>query len=94
MLCALLTTGLLMAYDLALSSLLQIVSRPKMRGRVVSLYGFAIGFMAFGGFGLGAIGSVIAVPTILGISSVAIVGNLLFHRRRPLRIRGRAGDGN
>jgi MFS family permease len=87
MLCALLTTGLLMAYDLALSSLLQIVSPPPMRGRIVSLYGLAIGFMAFGGFALGAIGSVIGVPTMLGLSSAAILGNLLLHRRRLLKIK-------
>jgi hypothetical protein len=87
MLCALMTTGLLMAYDLALSSLLQIVSPAPMRGRIVSLYGLAIGFMAFGGFALGAIGSVIGVPTMLGISSVAIVSNLLLHRRRLLQVR-------
>jgi hypothetical protein len=94
MLCALLTTGLLMAYDVALSSLLQIVSPPKMRGRVVSLYGLAIGFMAFGGFALGAIGSAIGVPVMLGINSAAILGNLLLHRRRLLQIRERRGDGN
>ncbi len=76
-----------MAYDLALSSLLQIVSPAPVRGRVVSLYGLAIGFMAFGGFALGAIGSVIGVPTMLGVSSVAIVSNLLLHRRRLLQVR-------
>ncbi len=92
MLCALLTTGLLMAYDLGLSSLLQIVSPPRMRGRIVSLYGLCIGFMAFGGFALGAIGSVIGVPTVLGISSAAIVENLLIHRRRLFRIREHQGD--
>jgi hypothetical protein len=92
MMCALLTTGLLMAYDLALSSLLQIVSPPKMRGRVVSLYSLAIGFMAFGGFALGALGSLIGVPVMLGINSAAILGNLLLHRRRLLRIREHRGD--
>jgi MFS family permease len=86
MLCALLTTGLLMAYDLALISLLQIISPPHMRGRIVSLYGLAIGFMALGGFGLGAIGSLIGVPTVLGLSSLAIAGNLLLHRSRLVQI--------
>jgi len=90
MLCALLTTGLLMAYDIALSSLLQIVSPPRMRGRIVSLYGLAIGCMALGGFGLGAVGSVIGVPTVLGLSSLAIVGNLLMHRPRLFQIRERS----
>jgi MFS family permease len=89
MLCALLTTGLLMAYDLALISLLQIVSPSHMRGRIVSLYGLAIGFMALGGFGLGAIGSVIGVPTVLGLSSLVIGANLLIHRSRLFRIRER-----
>lgn len=89
MLCALLTTGLLTAYDIALSSLLQIVSPARMRGRIVSLYSLAIAFMAFGGFAIGALGSLIGVPTMLGISSMAILGNLLLHRRRLLQIRER-----
>ncbi|MFN0073268.1 MAG: MFS transporter [Chloroflexota bacterium] len=87
MLCALLTTGLLTAYDIALSSLLQIVSPARMRGRIVSLYSLAIGFMAFGGFALGAIGSLIGVPMMLGVSSLGILVNLLVHRRRLLQVR-------
>jgi MFS family permease len=87
MLCALLTTGMLMAYDIALSSLLQIVSPSRIRGRIVSLYGLAIGFMSFGGFAIGAIGSFIGVPLMLGLSSVAIFSNLLLHRHRLLQVR-------
>jgi hypothetical protein len=90
MLCAMLTTGLLMGYDITLSSLLQIVSPAQLRGRMVSLYGLCIGCMALGGFVIGSIGSVIGVPLMLSLSSLAIVANLLVHRGRLFRISERS----
>lgn len=87
MLCALLTTGCLTAYDITIGSLLQIVSPAHMRGRMISLHSLAIAFTSLGGFAMGAVGSVIGVPTMLAIGSAAIVSNLMVHRRRLLRIR-------
>jgi hypothetical protein len=94
MLFALLTTGFLTAYDITLVSLLQIVSPAAMRGRIVSLYSMAIAFTSLGGFLSGAIGSMIGVPVMLALGSLAIVGNLMVHRPRLLRIREPAAEGS
>jgi len=94
MLCALLTTGFLTAYDITIGSLLQIVSPAQMRGRIISLHSLAIAFTSLGGFAAGAIGSLIGVPVMLALGSAAIVSNLMFHRPRLLRIRERGGDGS
>jgi MFS family permease len=93
MLCALLTTGFLTAYDITIGSLLQLVSPTHMRGRIISLHNLVIAFASFGGFAAGAIGSLIGVPVMLALGSAAIVSNLLFHRPRLLMIEERAaGD--
>jgi MFS family permease len=92
MLFALMTTGFLTAYDITIGSLLQLVSPPHIRGRVISLHNLVLAFTSFGGFAAGAIGAVIGVPVMLAIGSAAIVSNLLFHRPRLLRIQEPAMD--
>jgi hypothetical protein len=87
MLFALLTTGFLNAYDITIGSLLQLVSPSQMRGRIISLHNLVLAFTSLGGFAAGAIGSLIGVPVMLALGSAAIVGNLLLHRPRLLRIR-------
>jgi MFS family permease len=87
MLFAMLTSGCLMAYDITIGALLQLVSPVHMRGRVVSLHSLAIAFMSLGGFATGAIGAAIGVPVMMTIGGSTIVGNILWRRRRLLRIR-------
>lgn len=84
---AFLTTGCLMAYDITLGALLQLVSPPELRGRMVSLHSLAIAFMSLGGFVTGAIGSLIGVPAMMTIGGTAILANLGAQRSRLLRIR-------
>ena len=90
---AMLTSGSLMAYDLALATMLQLVSPRHMRGRVISLYSLAIAFMSLGGFATGAIGSVVGVPLMMTIGGSTIVGKLLWRRPKLLRIREMGSGG-
>lgn len=87
MLFAMLTTACLMAYDITIGALLQLVAPPAMRGRIVSLHSLAIAFMSLGGFLTGALGSVIGVNVMMMFGGGAILTNLLAQRGRLMRIR-------
>ena len=84
---AMFTMGFLMAYDINLATLLQLVAPAGMRGRILSLYSLAIGFMSLGGFVTGAVGSVIGVPTMLAVGGAVIVVNTVVRRTAVLRVR-------
>ena len=84
---AMFTMGFLMAYDINLATLLQLVAPADMRGRILSLYALAIGFMSFGGFVTGAVGSVIGVPAMLAIGGSIVVINSAARRSAVLRVR-------
>lgn len=86
MLFATLTTGCLMAYDITIGALLQLVAPSAMRGRIVSLHSLAIAFMSLGGFATGAIGSLVGVNAMMTFGGVAILANLLVRRGPLLRI--------
>ncbi len=84
---AMLTLGCLMAYDLTLSTLLQLLAPLHMRGRIISIYSMAVALTSVGGFVMGAIGSVIGVPVALTIGGSVVVGQAVLRRRQVLDIR-------
>ena len=80
------------AYDLTLGALMQLVAPPSLRGRAVSLHSLAISFTAFGGFAMGAAGSLIGVPLVLAASGVGIVANSALRRPALMRIQEHRPD--
>jgi len=61
--------------DAMLSTLLQILSDNKMRGRVVSFYGLTFGMTPMGGFGEGIIANLINAPFAVGLGAVLVILN-------------------
>lgn len=61
--------------DAMLSTLLQILSDNKMRGRVVSFYGLTFGMTRMGGFGEGIIANLINAPLAVGLGGGLVILN-------------------
>jgi len=74
------------ASDLSLGALMQLVAPPNLRGRAVSLHSLAISFTAFGGFVMGAVGSIVGVPLVIALGGGGIVINSLFRRSAIMRV--------
>lgn len=89
---AMATMAFLMAYDLNLVTLLQLLAPPQMRGRVVSMHSLTISFTSIGGFITGGLGSLIGVPAMLAIGGGLIVGNAALRRSHILRVREATPD--
>lgn len=65
----------LMAYDLTLATLLQLIAPTEMRGRIISIYSMSVALTSVGGFFMGALGTFIGVPLALSIGGVSVVAN-------------------
>jgi hypothetical protein len=74
------------ASDLSLGALMQLVAPPSLRGRAVSLHSLAISFTAFGGFVMGAAGSIVGVPLVIALGGGSIVINSLFRKSAIMRV--------
>ena len=61
--------------DAMLSTLLQILSDNRMRGRVVSFYGLTFGMTPMGGFGEGIIANLINAPLAVGLGGGLVILN-------------------
>ena len=87
--------GSLMAYDVTIGTVLQLMIPDAMRGRVLGLYGLTFGFTPVGGFLAGAVAFVASAPFALGVFGVLIVANILRISRPVIRLRPtqQAGDG-
>ncbi|MBI4312139.1 MAG: MFS transporter [Chloroflexi bacterium] len=64
----------LMAYDVTMNTVLQLLVTDEVRGRVMGIYGLTFGFTPIGGFLSGSIASVASAPFALGLGGVVIVG--------------------
>ena len=67
--------GMGISFDAVLGTLLQSLSADEMRGRVVSFYGLTFGMTPMGGFGAGAIASVLGAPVAIGVAGLVVVAN-------------------
>lgn len=63
----------LMAYDVTMGTLLQLLSSDAVRGRVLGLYGLTFGFTSVGGFLAGVIATAASAPFAIGVGGVIIV---------------------
>ena len=79
--------GSLMAYDVTMSTMLQLLSSDTVRGRVLGLYGLTYGFTPVGGLIAGAIASAASAPVALGIFGGLIAACVLGISRRVTRMR-------
>lgn len=76
----------LMAYDLTLATLLQLIAPNEMRGRIISLYSMSVALTSVGGFFMGALGTFIGVPFALSIGGASVVVNTLGRWRAVSKI--------
>lgn len=78
--------GFLMAYDLTLAALMQLLAPPNLRGRATSVHSLAISFTALGGFLMGVASSIVGVSTVLATASAGILVNSVTRRPALMRI--------
>ncbi|MBI4201860.1 MAG: MFS transporter [Chloroflexi bacterium] len=76
----------LMAYDVTMATVLQLLVSNDVRGRVMGLYGLTFGFTPIGGFLAGTIATVAGAPAALALGGAAIAGFVLarFRALAPL----------
>ncbi|MBI4336576.1 MAG: MFS transporter [Chloroflexi bacterium] len=67
----------LMAYDVTLGTVFQLLVSDDVRGRVMGIYGLTFGFTPLGGLLAGAVASVAGAPVAIGLGGVVVVGYLL-----------------
>jgi hypothetical protein len=79
--------AMLVAYDVMMQTLFQLLASDQVRGRVLGLYALTFGFNPLGGFLAGAVGSVIGVPLAIGLGGGIIVAYALGPLRSVRRIR-------
>ena len=78
--------GFLMAYDLTLAALMQLLAPSNLRGRATSVHSLAISFTALGGFLMGVASSIVGVSTVLATASTGILVNSVTRRPALMRI--------
>jgi MFS family permease len=64
--------GFLMAYDVIMGTMLQLISRNDMRGRVMGVYGLTFGFTPVGGFFTGSVAAILSAPIAVAAGGVII----------------------
>ena len=72
-----LVSGALMAYDVTIGTLLQLLSSDEVRGRVLGLYGLTFGFTALGGFVAGGIAALLGAPVAIALGGGLIVAYVI-----------------
>ena len=78
--------GSLMAYDVTMGTMLQLLSYDEMRGRVLGIYGLTFGFTPVGGFFAGSVATVLGAPVAVAIGGVLIAAYIGIHGRSITRI--------
>lgn len=68
-----LASGALMAYDVTMGTLLQILSTDAVRGRIMGLYGLTFGFTSVGGLLVGAIALITGVPLAVSLGGLSMI---------------------
>ena len=77
----------LMAYDVVMATLLQLLTSDAMRGRVMGLYAFTFGFTPLGGFLAGIVASAVGAPFAVGMGGAIILAYVTGVVRRLSRVR-------
>ena len=65
--------GCLMAYDVTMGTMLQLLSGDEMRGRVLGIYGLTFGFTPVGGFFVGSVATVLSAPIAVSLGGILVV---------------------
>ena len=78
--------GFLMAYDVTMGTMLQLLSRDEMRGRVLGIYGLTFGFTPVGGFFVGAVATALTTSIAVATGGIFIVVYVAAIARSALRI--------
>ena len=65
--------GALMAYDVTMGTMLQLLSHDEMRGRVMGVYGLTFGFTPVGGFLAGSVAAILSAPIAVAAGGVIIM---------------------
>jgi MFS family permease len=73
----------LVAYDVLMHALFQLLAGDEMRGRVFSLYVLTFGFASLGGLLMGTLASLAGAPLAVGLGG-GVIGLFLLGRLRPL----------
>lgn len=79
--------GCLMAYDVTMGTMLQLISLDEMRGRVLGIYGLTFGFTPVGGFFVGALATATTASIAVAMGGALIVLYVAAIARSALRIR-------
>jgi MFS family permease len=64
--------GSLMAYDVTMGTMLQLLSLDDMRGRVMGVYGLTFGFTPVGGFFAGSVAAILSAPIAVAFGGIII----------------------
>jgi hypothetical protein len=78
--------GSLMAYDVTMGTMLQLLSDDEMRGRVMGLYGLTFGFTPLGGFLAGSVATALSASIALGAGGIIIIACVAVIARSIARI--------
>ena len=62
----------IMAYDVTMGTMLQLISHDDMRGRVMGVYGLTFGFTPVGGFLAGSVATVSSAPIAVALGGIII----------------------
>ena len=76
--------GFLMAYDVTMGTVVQLMSEDEMRGRVLGIYGLTFGFTPLGGFVAGSMAT-IASPSLAVAFGGFVILTYVAYIRRDLR---------
>lgn len=72
MLTVALAGGSLMAYDVTMGTMLQLIASDEMRGRVMGVYGLTFGFTPVGGFFAGSVAAALSAPIAVAAGGIII----------------------
>ena len=64
--------GSLMAYDVTMGTMLQLIANDEMRGRVMGVYGLTFGFTPVGGFFAGSVAAALSAPIAVAAGGIII----------------------
>lgn len=79
--------GVLVAYDVLMHALFQLIASDAVRGRVFSLYVLTFGFHPLGGFLAGSVATLAGAPVAVGLGGAVLVAYCLSALRRVREIR-------
>jgi MFS family permease len=82
--------GSLMAYDVTMGTMLQLISLDDMRGRVMGVYGLTFGFTPVGGFFAGSVAAVLSAPIAVAAGGIIITMYIASMFRSMVKINPRA----